>query len=104
MTQDTLERTEQARGEAQAALDARKSAGQRNRLGQFATPPRLALQMAALAREHLATSRSIRVMKAGYRMSGLAGLYCYFLILAHRWLSRNGVGVWIVPAEFLDVN
>jgi methylase of polypeptide subunit release factors len=41
---------------------------------------------------------------AGFRLSGLAGLYCYFLLLAHRWLAPGGVGMWIVPAEFLDVN
>jgi hypothetical protein len=57
---------------------------------------------------HLSAEQKARlrreIRKAGYRVSGLAGLYCYFLILAHRWLSRDGVGVWIVPAEFLDVN
>ena len=31
-------------------------------------------------------------------------LYGYFLLLAHRWLAPGGVGVWVVPAEFLDVN
>ena len=25
-------------------------------------------------------------------------------MLAHEWLSHDGVGVWVVPAEFLDVN
>jgi hypothetical protein len=46
----------------------------------------------------------VELARAGYSLSGLAGLYGYFLLLAHRWLSRDGVGVWVVPAEFLDVN
>ena len=37
-------------------------------------------------------------------VSGLSGLYCYFLILADRWLSQNGIGVWLIPSEFMDVN
>lgn len=40
----------------------------------------------------------------GFQLSGLSGLYCYFLLLTHRWMASDGVGVWIVPAEFLDVN
>jgi adenine-specific DNA-methyltransferase len=198
MMPDVLESAEQARNVAQVALDARKSARERNQLGQFATPTRLALQMAELASEHLTSRCAIRfldpgvgtgvffyaackvfgnriktawgyesdtdvaetaqqlwgslgldvrledfctalppredtrkanlilcnppyvrhhhlsarqksclqklVEKAGSCISGLAGLYCYFLILAHRWLSHDGVGVWVVPAEFLDVN
>lgn len=57
---------------------------------------------------HLGAEQKARLRttlkKAGYAVSGLAGLYCYFLLIAHRWLSRDGVGVWIIPAEFLDVN
>lgn len=40
----------------------------------------------------------------GFAVSGLAGLYTYFLLLAHRWLREGGNAIWIVPAEFLDVN
>lgn len=39
----------------------------------------------------------------GLNLSGLAGLYCYFLFLAHRWLVPNGFGVWLIPSEFMDV-
>src|SRR5262249_52710952 len=45
-----------------------------------------------------------RAALAGFRVSGLTGLYGYFLLLAHGWLAERGVGVWLVPAEFLDVN
>ena len=37
-------------------------------------------------------------------MNGLAGLYNYFLLLAHRWLATNGLAVWLIPSEFMDVN
>jgi hypothetical protein len=40
----------------------------------------------------------------GMRINGLAGLSCYFLLLSDDWLEPNGGAVWIVPAEFLDVN
>lgn len=37
-------------------------------------------------------------------LSGLAGLYCYFMALAHPWMSRDGVAGWLIPSEFMDVN
>ncbi|MGD0500353.1 MAG: SAM-dependent DNA methyltransferase [Bryobacteraceae bacterium] len=41
---------------------------------------------------------------AGTEVSGLTGLYCYFMILSHHWLADGGIGVWLVPSEFMDVN
>jgi adenine-specific DNA-methyltransferase len=38
------------------------------------------------------------------RIGGLAGLYCYFLALAHPWLTEDGVAAWLIPSEFMDVN
>lgn len=38
------------------------------------------------------------------RISGLAGLYCYFLLLSDAWLEAGGLAVWLIPAEFMDVN
>ena len=40
----------------------------------------------------------------GIQLNGLAGLYCYFMLLSHLWLKDNGIGVWLIPAEFMDVN
>ena len=40
---------------------------------------------------------------AGLNLNGLAGLYCYFLLIAHRWLAQDGFGVWLIPSEFMDV-
>ncbi len=37
-------------------------------------------------------------------ISGLAGLYCYFLVLGHLWMADNGLAAWLIPSEFMDVN
>lgn len=37
-------------------------------------------------------------------ISGLAGLYCYFMLLCHEWMEEQGLAVWLVPSEFMDVN
>jgi hypothetical protein len=193
-----IDEAERKRRAMQRILDGRMSAAQRNRLGRFATPPGLAVDMLALAQEalgpeaplrfldpavgtgvffyalmktfgrkrvaravgfeidpgtateaqrlwsghglavraedfclarapaggrgrstlvvcnppyvrhhHLAPSRKDRLRRRvralGLELSGLAGLYAYFVLLADPWLARGGVGVWIVPTELLDV-
>ncbi len=40
----------------------------------------------------------------GVPMSGLSGLYCYFLAIAHSWLADDGLAGWLIPSEFMDVN
>lgn len=40
----------------------------------------------------------------GTSVSGLAGLYVYFMLLADQWLAPDAVAAWLVPAECLDVN
>ena len=35
----------------------------------------------------------------GLRLSGLAGLYCYFLLIAHGWLADDGLAAWLIPSE-----
>lgn len=37
-------------------------------------------------------------------ISGLAGLYCYFLLLCHEWMEEQGLAIWLIPSEFMDVN
>ena len=37
-------------------------------------------------------------------LSGLAGLYTYFMALAHSWMSEGAVAGWLIPSEFMDVN
>lgn len=41
---------------------------------------------------------------SGVKLSGLAGLYCYFMALSHRWMSVDGIAGWLIPSEFMDVN
>lgn len=43
-------------------------------------------------------------MATGLRLSGLSGLYCYFMLAGHAWLAENGLAVWLIPSEFMDVN
>lgn len=40
----------------------------------------------------------------GIKISGLAGLYCYFLMLSTRWLKEDALSCWLIPSEFMDVN
>ena len=37
-------------------------------------------------------------------ISGLAGLYCYFMLLCHDWMEDHGLAIWLIPSEFMDVN
>lgn len=40
----------------------------------------------------------------GIEISGLAGLYIYFVILSCQWLKEGGISCWLIPSEFLSVN
>lgn len=40
----------------------------------------------------------------GISLSGLAGLYCYFMLLTDCWMAASGTACWLIPSEFLDVN
>lgn len=42
--------------------------------------------------------------QTGIDISGLSGLYCYFLILSTKWLAADGLSCWLIPSEFMDVN
>jgi hypothetical protein len=37
-------------------------------------------------------------------MNGLGGLYTYFMVLSQAWMAKEGVGAWLIPSEFMDVN
>jgi len=41
---------------------------------------------------------------AGITLSGLSGLYCYFICIAHSWMAEDGLAAWLIPSEFMDVN
>jgi len=58
---------------------------------------------------HLGTGEKRRLQGKGYdtaniKLSGLSGLYCYFLALSHQWMSKGGLAGWLIPSEFMDVN
>ncbi len=40
----------------------------------------------------------------GLSISKLSGLYCHFMFKAHDFVKPNGISVWLIPNEFLDVN
>lgn len=42
--------------------------------------------------------------EVGINISGLAGLYCYFMLLSHKWLAPGAVSGWLIPSEFMDAN
>jgi methylase of polypeptide subunit release factors len=48
--------------------------------------------------------RSLVRQRLGIQISGLAGLYCYFLLLCDAWLEEGALAVWLIPSEFMDVN
>ncbi|NJM46665.1 MAG: SAM-dependent DNA methyltransferase [Alkalinema sp. RU_4_3] len=41
---------------------------------------------------------------ANIKISGLAGLYCYFMAITHPWMKVNAIASWLIPSEFMDVN
>ena len=58
---------------------------------------------------HIPAARKAMLQEAvrhqtGIKVSGLSGLYCYFMLLSSRWLQPGGVSCWLVPSEFMDVN
>jgi|LSQX01.2.fsa_nt_gb hypothetical protein len=58
---------------------------------------------------HMSKEEKIRLQmmikkRLGIKLSGLSGLYCYFMCLAHDFIADNGLAGWLVPSEFMDVN
>ncbi len=58
---------------------------------------------------HLKSSEKLRLQaitrnSAGIKLSGLSGLYCYFLGISQAWLAQGGIAGWLIPSEFMDVN
>lgn len=44
------------------------------------------------------------IQTTGLKLTGLAGFYCYFLCLSHKWIEEDGLAGWLIPSEFMDVN
>jgi hypothetical protein len=88
-------------------------------LGDFTqqTPPTDRMKLANLLicnppyvrHHHMTGAEKVRLQEAArtaahVELSGLAGLYCYFMALAHSWMSDGGIAGWLIPSEFMDVN
>ncbi|MFZ0929446.1 MAG: class I SAM-dependent methyltransferase [Syntrophobacteraceae bacterium] len=41
-------------------------------------------------------------VKIGRRISGLSGLYVYFLLLSHDWMEDSAIAAWLIPSEFIQ--
>ncbi len=54
--------------------------------------------------EQKARLSAITKNETGFSLSGLAGLYCYFILCSHKWLAPNAICGWLIPSEFMDVN
>ena len=61
-----MEEREKARFELQERIDASKAQAERNRLGQFATPPKLASDIVACAVSLLLPRLKIRFLEPGF--------------------------------------
>lgn len=41
---------------------------------------------------------------AGIKLSGLAGIYSYFICISDAWMAPGGLAGWLIPSGFMDVN
>ncbi len=57
-----------------------------------------------MTREDKERLQSTVLKLTGVEVSGLAGLYVYFLLLATSWMEDEGYAAWLIPSEFMDVN
>lgn len=53
--------------------------------------------------QKVALQRAVRA-RLGLQVSGLAGLYIYFVLLADTVLAEGAVASWLIPTEFFTVN
>ena len=57
-----------------------------------------------LNREDKERLQALTFKMTGVEVSGLAGLYVHFILLATAWLEDSGIAAWLIPSEFMDVN
>lgn len=58
---------------------------------------------------HLSQSEKARLhgttkLLSRVSLSGLTGLYGYFLCMSIAWMAKDGLSGWLIPSEFMDVN
>ena len=101
---------------ANAAMDLWAKLGLRIQLGDFTTQPlpergfNLIIANPPYVRHHHLSGADKERLKVKLlqslrlEISGLAGLYCYFMLLCHDWMEQQGLAVWLIPSEFMNVN
>ena len=57
-----------------------------------------------MKREEKERLQALTLKMTGVEVSGLAGLYVHFLLIATAWMEEGGIAAWLVPSEFMDVN
>lgn len=68
----------------------------------LANPPYLRHQkIGAKYKEQLRERSSVRT---GMVVSGLSGLYVYFLLLCDAWMEKDGIAAWLIPSEFMQTD
>ena len=68
----------------------------------FANPPYVRHHALGVGNKH--RLQSLVQSRTGLRISGLAGLYCHFLLLSRAWMRSGAVGAWLIPSEWMSVN
>jgi adenine-specific DNA-methyltransferase len=77
--------------------------------GEDALPNLILANPPYVRHHHLTSSEKGQFQKmasqvSGGDVSGLSGLYTYFVLAAHKWLADGGLAAWLIPSEFMDVN
>ncbi|MBI3477427.1 MAG: Eco57I restriction-modification methylase domain-containing protein [Acidobacteria bacterium] len=65
----------------------------------LANPPYLRHQ--SIPRKYKSRLLERASIRTDIRVSARSGLYVYFLLLAHDWMSEGGVAAWLIPSEFM---
>lgn len=48
--------------------------------------------------------KQLGIAATGTQLSGLAGIYCYFLLAVYQWMPIDGLACWVILSEFMDVS
>lgn len=68
----------------------------------FANPPYV--RHHHINREEKERLQALTFKLTGVQVTGLAGLYIHFFLLATAWMEDDGIAAWLIPSEFMDVN
>ncbi len=68
----------------------------------LANPPYVRYQH--IEKEYGQLLRQRASIDIGMKIGGQSGLYVYFLLISHRWMSDNAIAAWLIPSEFMETN